>query len=203
VGRRLSAALVAAALLAGAAQAEGALPRVEIDTDAGPIVVEVDTARAPVTAGNFLAYVDKGFYRGGAFYRVVHPGNDNNPHPITVIQGGLGPEDRPSPLPPIRHESTEETGLKHDDGAISMARDAPGSASSEFFIVIGDQPALDYGGLRNPDQQGFAVFGHVVRGMEVVRRINGAPTAKESADAYTRGQRLATPVTIRGMRRLP
>ncbi|RAK58150.1 peptidylprolyl isomerase [Phenylobacterium deserti] len=189
--------------MGGAAAAQTPLPRVAIETDAGQIVVEVDVERAPVTAANFLAYVDKGLFRGGSFYRVVHSKNDNNAYPITVVQGGLGPEDRPSPLPPIRHEPTSETGLRHDDGAISMARDGPGTASSEFFIVMGDQPALDFEGSRNPDRQGFAAFGHVVKGMEVVRRINRARTAKGGQEAYTRGQRLEKPVTIREVRRLP
>jgi len=106
---------------------------------------------------------------------------------IGVIQGGLLREDHPDMLPPIPHETTRETGLKHLDGTISMARDAPGTASSEFFICVGDQPELDYGGRRNPDGQGFAAFGKVIRGMNVVCKIQHLPE---------KGQMLKEPVKI-------
>ena len=155
-------------------------PQVVMKTPYGDIVVEIYTDKAPVTAANFLRYVDEHRYRDAVFYRVVTP--DNQPHnkvKIEVIQGGLLREDHPAMLPPIPHETTAMTGLRHLDGTLSMARDAPGTASSEFFICVGDQPELDYGGRRNPDGQGFAAFGRVIRGMDVVRKIQHLPEKKQ------------------------
>jgi len=147
-------------------------PRVVIDTSRGKIEVEVYLDEAPITAANFLRYVDAESFDGGSFYRVVRLDNQpNNEVKIEVIQGGAPRRPRAERLPAIEHETTETTGLRHLDGTISMARDAPGTASSEFFICINDQPELDFGGRRNPDGQGFAAFGRVVRGMEVVREI--------------------------------
>ena len=163
------------------------LPRVVIQTPLGSMEVEVDTVRAPVTGQNFLHYVDQGSYRGGRFHRTVRP--DNQPDDrvkIEVIQGG--PDSlRVKDFPPIKLERTSETGLSHRDGTISMARDGPDTATSDFFICIGDQPELNFGGKRNPDGQGFAAFGRVVRGMEVVRQIQ---------TARARGQRLTPPIEI-------
>ena len=158
-------------------------PHVLLVTEKGEIEIELYPEEAPVTVGNFLRHVDEGIFEaeegvdGATFYRVVRPDNQpGHPVPIEVIQGGLTIEDdHPRRLPPIRHESTEETGLKHLDGTVSMARNAPGSASSEIFICIGPQPELDFGGRRNPDGQGFAAFGKVVRGMDVVRAIQNLP----------------------------
>jgi peptidyl-prolyl cis-trans isomerase A (cyclophilin A) len=147
-----------------------------INTDLGDIIVEIYPGRAPVTAGNFLAHVDKGDYTNSVFYRVVR--QDNQPHnrvKIEVIQGGLFDDEVLDTIPPILHETTLQTGLLHTDGVISMARNEPGSASTEFFICIDDQPSLDFGGDRNPDGQGFAAFGKVVKGMEVVRAIQALP----------------------------
>jgi len=144
-------------------------------TEIGDIEVEVDTTHAPVTASNFLRYVDKGFYDGGAFYRTVTMQNQpQNKVKIEVIQGGNQPRETED-LPPISLERTNKTGLKHVDGAISMARGAPDSATSEFFICVGEQPELDFGGQRNPDGQGFAAFGKVVNGMDVVKKIQQSP----------------------------
>jgi len=169
--------------------------RVLIQTVRGDIVVEVDTARAPATAANFLRYVDARLYDGARFHRTVRAGNQNGHSvPIAVIQAGVNPGRVPNGFPPIALERTSVTGLRHLDGAISMARDGPDTATSDFFICIGDQPALDYGGKRNPDGQGFAAFGRVVKGMPVVRRIQGA-----RAD----GERLTPPIVIRSVRRLP
>lgn len=152
------------------------LPRVLIQTELGDIEVQVDTARAPVTAANFLKYVDSGFYTGGRFHRTVKLDNQpNNKVRIEVIQAGINPEKEKDGFPPIKLERTSQTGLRHKDGTISMARDKPDSATSDFFISIGDQPELDYGGRRNPDGQGFAAFGRVVRGMDVVKKIQAAP----------------------------
>ncbi len=148
------------------------LPKVEIRTKLGVITAELDTIRAPLTAKNFLMHVEKGTYTDAVFYRTVRLDNQpNNDVKIEVIQGGLFDDDRIEGVPPIAHETTEITGIKHKDGTLSMARNAPGTASTEFFICVGDQPELDFGGKRNPDGQGFAAFGRVVSGMEVVRTI--------------------------------
>jgi peptidyl-prolyl cis-trans isomerase A (cyclophilin A) len=159
---------------AGAAMGQ-ALPRVILQTQFGDIEVEVDTVRAPMTGTNFLRYVDLGFYQGGRFHRIVRP--DNQPGKaikIEVIQGGIDSVKTPN-FPPIELERTNVTKLRHLDGTISMARSRPNSATSHFFICIGDQPELDYGGRRNSDGQGFAAFGRVTRGMGVVRKIQTAP----------------------------
>jgi peptidyl-prolyl cis-trans isomerase A (cyclophilin A) len=165
-----------------------------IETEVGDIVVEVFVDAAPATAANFLRYVDEGRFAGAFFYRVVTLANQpDDSVKIEVIQGGLGFDEHESPLPLIPHETTAETGVLHTDGAISMARNEPGSASSEFFICVGDQPELDFGGRRNPDGQGFAAFGRVVDGMEVVRAIQRQP-----AD----GQMLLEVVRVLKMQRL-
>lgn len=164
-----------------------------LHTEAGDIELEVDTVRAPITAANFLRYVDRGFYDGGSFYRTVTPQNQpRNKVKIEVIQGGNQPRENQD-LPPIALEPTNRTGLKHVDGAISMARDGPNTATSEFFICVGAQPALDYGGGRHPDGQGFAAFGRVVKGMDVVRKIQTSP-----AD----GQSLTPPIKILSAKRM-
>jgi peptidyl-prolyl cis-trans isomerase A (cyclophilin A) len=147
-------------------------PSVVIRTEFGEIFVEIYTDRAPVTANNFLRYVDSGLFRGACFYRIVRPDNQlKDSVKIEVIQGGRY-EDEEKGFPPIPHENTLATGILHKDGVISMARLNPGSATSEFFICVGDQPELDYGGRRNRDGQGFAAFGRVIKGMDVVRKIH-------------------------------
>ncbi len=164
-----------------------------IETGKGDIEVEIYPAKAPVTCANFLKYVDGGFYDGGVAHRTVKP--DNQPDKeikIEVIQGGINPDKQSRAFPPIKLERTNETGLKHLDGAISMARAEPDSAASDFFICVGDQPDLDYRGRRNPDGQGFAAFGKVIKGMEVVKQIQQAPAE---------GQRLTPPITIRKVSR--
>lgn len=151
-------------------------PRVLFQTDLGDIEVEIFEKSSPVTAANFLRYVDQGLYDGAAFYRVVTLDNQpDNDVKIEVIQGGLRSEDEKENFGPIEHETTQETGVLHVDGVISMARSQPGTASSEFFFCINDQPELDFAGKRNPDGQGFAAFGRVTRGMEVVRNIQQQP----------------------------
>jgi len=148
------------------------LPIIKMETAVGRIVCEIDTIHAPVTAMNFLNHLKNGTFQNPTFYRVVRP--DNQPKSnvkIQVIQGGLYDDKIIDKIKPIPHETTQETGLKHTDGALSMARNQPGTASTEFFICVGDQPSLDFGGMRNPDGQGFAVFGRVISGMEVVRKI--------------------------------
>ena len=165
---------------------------IRLETAAGPIVIEVDQARAPVTAANFRRYVERGDYDGGRFHRTVRASNQpDNKVRIDVVQAGRDPASRRPEWPAIPLERTTVTGLRHVDGAVSMARDGPDTATSDFFICVGNQPELDFGGRRNPDGQGFAVFGRVVEGMDVVRRIHAAP-----AD----GQSLAPPIVIRRAR---
>ena len=186
----------AALALAGApeAQRSAGAARVQIRTDRGDIEVEVDTARAPATAANFLRYVDGGFYDGGRFHRTVRLSNQpGQAVKIEVIQAGANPSRERDGFPPIALERTGVTGLRHLDGVVSMARDGPDTATSDFFICIGDQPSLDQGGLRNPDGQGFGAFGRVVSGMDVVRAIQSSP-----AD----GQHLTPPIVIRSASRL-
>lgn len=155
-------------------------PTVVIETELGNIILELYTDKAPLTTANFLRYINENRYQGATFYRVVTL--ENQPYSSTkieVIQGGLFEDNPPLALPPIPHESTEQTGVLHLDGVISMARYEPGTATFEFFICVGDQPSLDAGGFRNPDQQGFAAFGQVVAGMEVVRKIHQQPEQEQ------------------------
>ncbi len=181
--------ILAVALVCGrwtAAVAEE--PTVRIRTSLGDIVVAVDMTHAPVTVANFLRYVAHRAYDGGRFHRTVTLENQpNNTVKIQVIQAGIDPAKEPGEFPPIPLERTTLTGIKHLAGVISMARDGPDTATSDFFICVTDQPSLDFGGARNPDGQGFAAFGHVVSGMEVVRRIQRS---------NARGQRLTPPVRI-------
>lgn len=161
---------------AGPGRIASAHPRVAIETELGRIVVEVYPDRAPITGGNFLHNVDEGHFEGAVFYRTVTPSNQpNNEFKIEVIQGGLWRSESREQIPSILHETTQTTGLHHLDGTLSMARAEAGTASTEFFICIGEQPDLDYGGRRNPDRQGFAAFGRVVEGMDVVRAIHRRP----------------------------
>lgn len=191
----------ALALFAAAAACaeDSAAVRVTMTTDLGDIQLELYPDKAPISANNFLALVDGQHMDGAAFYRVVSPENDNGPPVISVIQGGLG--DAESPLPPIAHETTETTGLLHIDGALSMARAEVGTASTEFFICIGAQPGLDFGGDRNADGQGFAVFGRVVDGMDVVTAIHASPSDAPVENEYIKGQILEEPVQILSVRR--
>ena len=165
--------LLFVALLAGCVKNNN--PRVIISTEIGEIESELFIDKAPVTAGNFLRYADSGKYNSNAaFYRVVRM--DNQPDKkvkIEVVQGGFYEDSliEKYQFAPIRHETTKETGVLHKNAVLTMARMEPGTASSEFVICVGDQPELDYGGKRNPDGQGFAAFGKVISGMEVVKKI--------------------------------
>ncbi len=173
----------------GRAEAQ-AYPRVIIQTDFGNIEVEIDTVHAPITAANFLRYVDLGFYRFSRFHRTVRADNQRGSAvKIAVVQAGLDSL-RVRDFPPIKLERTSVTKLLHKDGAISMARDGPNTATSDFFICVGDQPALDYGGKRNPDGQGFAAFGRVMLGMDVVRKINAAPAKGQTLEPAVRIQNI-------------
>jgi len=168
---------------------------VTLATTAGVIDVEIFTDKAPVSSADFLRYVDEGLYESAAFYRVVTAANDRGTPKIEVIQGGLRDETRV--LPPVAHETTEQTGVRHLDGTLSLARGRAGSGSaSAFFICIGPQPALDSGATRNLDRQGFAAFGRVVRGMDIVRKIHAMPADGPAETEYMRGQMLTEPVRI-------
>ncbi len=155
-------------------------PIITIETEIGIIKVELYKNKAPVTVNNFLNYVDNKMLNGGEFYRVVNTGNQpENNIKIDVIQGGIGWDDSLPRLEPIKHESTDKTKILHKRGTISMARDMPGTASSEFFICVFDEPELDYGGMRNPDGQGFAAFGKVIEGMHIVEQIHTMPDTNQ------------------------
>ena len=177
----LRALAAAAVTLAAAPCAEAqALPHVRIETELGDIEVEIDTVHAPITSANFLRYVDLGFYRFGRFYRTVRA--DNQPDSkvkIAVVQAGLD-SFRVKSFPAVKLERTSVTKLTHKDGTISMARDGPDTATSDFFICVGDQPSLDFGGKRNPDGQGFAAFGRVLLGMDIVRKIQAGPAQRQA-----------------------
>ena len=152
---------------------------VVFQTDKGAIEMEVDAARAPISAANFLKYVDAKLYDGGSINRAVRPDNTvRHDVEIQVIQFQIDPARRRDQFPPIPLERTSVTGLKHVDGTLSMARSGPDTATGSFSIVIGDQPEMDVGGRRNPDRQGFAAFGRVVRGMDVVKAIQASPTGQ-------------------------
>lgn len=167
---------------------------VRIQTALGDIELELNAKAAPTTVSNFLHYVHAGWYSDGRFFRTVTEGNQpTNAVRIAVIQAEANPERSKEFPAPIRIERTRDTGLKHLDGTLSMARDGPDTAQDHFFICLGDQPELDFGGKRNPDGQGFAAFGRVTRGMDVVRKIHGMP---EEA------QRLKDPVRIQRAIRL-
>ena len=192
--RRTAAALIVCAISLLAAQTAQHVVHVRFDTALGAFEVEVDASRAPVTTANFLTYVDGGFYDGGRVHRSARLETQAiRPVKIEVIQAGINPARTRDELPPIPLERTSMTGILHKDGVISMARSGPDSATSDFFICIGDQPSLDFGGARNPDGQGFAAFGRVVSGMDVVRAIHRAPADGENltpAVTMTRASRV-------------
>lgn len=166
---------------------------VVIETTKGEIEVALDAVHAPTTTANFLRYVDAKRYDGGRIHRTVTMANQPDKKiKIEVIQGGVNPSFAKDDFPAIKLERTNKTGLHHLDGTISMARDGADTATSDFFICIGDQPSLDFGGKRNADGQGFGAFGHVVRGMEVVRAIQASPAKDQS---------LTPPITITRIRR--
>lgn len=169
--------------------------RVRLQTELGDIVVELETRRAPATAANFLRYVDQRRYDGVSFYRAMNVGDSGE---LGLVQAGWR-GDPQKILKPIKHESTNDTGLSHTDGAISMARAAPGTASSDFFIVQGSLTGLD----ANVDDPGYAVFGHVTEGMAVVQAILQRPRSPTATSAAMIGQMLAKPVKIIRARRVP
>jgi peptidyl-prolyl cis-trans isomerase A (cyclophilin A) len=154
---------------------------ITIQTDKGEIEAVLYTKKAPITSANFLRYVETGAFNGGSFYRTVTPANQpHNKIRIEVIQGGANPANiDTAAITPIPLERTSKTDILHTDGTLSMARDAPDTGGTEFFICIGNQPSLDFGGKRNPDGQGFAAFGKITKGMEVVKKIQSSPASKQ------------------------
>ncbi len=166
--------------------------RIILRTAAGDIELSLDADKAPLSVANFLRYVDAGRYDGGRFHRTVTPANQpDNKIKIEVIQAG--PKPGAEEFPPVKLERTRDTGRRHKDGTVSMARDEPDTATGDFFVCVGDQPELDFGGKRNPDGQGFAAFGRVTKGMDVVRAIQ-----KGKAD----GQTLTPAVAIVSAKRM-
>ena len=197
-------ALILAALLSIApASAQTSAPpadpadvRVTMLTEQGPVVIAVHSGKAPVTAANFLKYVDQKRLDGTAFYRGVGAAD------YGFVQGGAQ-NDPKRILPPIAHESTSQTGLVHDEGALSMARYAPGSATGDFFVVLGRMPSMDAHPDASGDNQGFAVFAHVVEGLDVIKAILIAPKSPTKGEGAMKGQMLETPVKILSVRRTP
>ncbi|MGI9531548.1 peptidylprolyl isomerase [Lutimonas sp.] len=163
-----------------------------ISTSMGDIDVALYQKKAPITVANFLRYVDANLYQNSSFFRVCTPENEADREiKIQVIQGGDVPENEQ--FEAIEIETTEKTGILHKNGTLSMARAEPNSATCSFFICIGDQASLDYGGQRNPDGQGFAAFGQVLKGMELVKKIQ---------DEKDDGQYLVNPIIINSIKRI-
>jgi len=158
-------------------------PHIVIQTGAGDIEVELYLREAPRTAGAFLGYVDSGLYKNGSFYRVLNEDNQTTGSPVSnLIQGGIWKTNHSKAvsLPGVPHEPTRDTHILHTDGVISLARDQPGSGTTEFFVCVGNQPGFDFGGENNPDGQGYAAFGKVVGGMDVVRTLYARPESNQS-----------------------
>ncbi len=166
-------------------------PQVRIETDLGEIELVLDSEKAPLTVKNFLDLAHRGLYADGAFFRTVRADNQpDNPVKIAVIQARANPARENEFNPPIPLERTRDTGLKHLDGTISMARDGPDTAQADIFFCIGDQPDLDFGGRRNPDGQGFAAFGHVTKGREILDKIHRSNAQDQALTPPIRIQRI-------------
>lgn len=160
-------------------------PHILIKTEAGDIETELYPDKAPKTVAAFLSYIDAGYYKGSSFYRILNDDNQpSNAPKAELIQGGIWKTNykKATGLPGIPHETTQQTGILHTDGIISMARQEPGTATTEFFICVGDQAGFDYGGENNPDKQGYAAFGKVIKGLEVVRKIYNRPENNQAFD---------------------
>ena len=180
-----------------ASQTSAGTVGVDLQTGQGLIVLELFAAKAPITSADFLAYVDDHLFDGATIYRALRtPGAPNT----GLIQGGSR-LDPARPIAPIAHESTRQTGLSHKDGVLSLARRAPGTATSDFFICVGDAPYLDADPSAPGDNLGFAAFGRVAAGMEIVRRILALPTSPTAGAPDMAGQMLDPPVPILSARR--
>lgn len=196
IGLGVSLALVTGAL----AQAAGPNPRVKLETAQGEIVLELYIDKAPITAGNYLKYVDRGLFNGASFYRASRPAGYTATD-YGVVQGGLQ-NDPKRLLAPIAHEPTTKTGILHTNGVISMGRRAPGTATADWFICLGEQTYLD-ADPKDPRNLGFAAFGRVVSGLEVVQKIIGLPVDPNRGAGAMKGEMLKTPVRITRASRLP
>lgn len=190
--------ILAALLFAAPAFAQAPNPRVVLTTPQGDITLELYADKAPITVANFLKYTDRRLFDGATFYRASRPPGATGPADYGVLQGGLQ-NDPKKLLPPIAHESTLKTGLKHTDGTISMGRHAPGTATADWFICVGDQDYLN----ADAKQPGFAAFGRVVEGMDVVKAILGAPVDPNKGEGVMKGEMLKKPVKILTVRRAP
>lgn len=205
-------ALLAAVLIAAPALAQEAAPaapaapekvwkteHVRLETAAGPILIALEVERAPITSANFLKYVDQRKFDGATFYRALTFAGRPD---LGLVQGGAK-SDPKRLLPPIAHEPTTKTGLSHTEGAVSMARGAVGSAQGDFFIILGNLNSLDANPAAPGDNQGFAVFGRVVEGMDVVKKILAAPVSATEGVGAMKGQMIAQPIPIKSARRAP
>ena len=192
--------ILATALLAQApvAAPAPATVRVTLTTSAGPIVLELEKERAPLTVANFLRYVDGKRLDGSSFYRTVRTVNATE---YGLVQFG-NQNDPKRTFPPVAHEPTSRTGLSHKSGTLSLARAAPGTGAGDFFIVIGDTPSLDADPAAAGDNAGFAAFGRVAEGMDVVKAIHAAATDPVKGQGVMKGQFLAAPVRILTARRV-
>jgi peptidyl-prolyl cis-trans isomerase A (cyclophilin A) len=170
---------------------------VVMETELGPIRIALETERAPVTAGYILRHVDEQRLDGASFYRAMKLAPDGS---VGLVQGGI--QEGRKLLPPIAHEPTSKTGLTHDEGAISLARGAPGTAQAQFFIILGNLKALDANPEATGDNQGYAVFGRVAEGMDVVRRILNVPVSATKGEGAMKGQMIEVPVKIISVKRL-
>lgn len=172
---------------------------VRLETAAGPIVIALEVERAPITSANFLKYIDQKKFDGATFYRALTFAGRPD---LGLVQGGAK-SDPKRLLPPIAHEPTTKTGLSHTEGAVSMARGAVGSAQGDFFIILGNLNSLDANPAAQGDNQGFAVFGRVVEGMDVVKKILAAPVSATDGVGAMKGQMIAQPIPIKSARRAP
>lgn len=196
--RTFLAAAAASAASPALAQAPAAPVRVKLETADGPIILELYPDKAPITAGNFLRYVDGKRFDGATFYRASKVPNAPE---FGLIQGGVQ-NDPARVLKPIAHEPTTKTGLSHTDGVISMGRTNPGTATSDFFIVLGDMTYMDANPKQPGDNLGFAAFGKVVEGMDTARKILAEPTSQTAGVGVMKGEMLAKPVKIISARRV-
>lgn len=196
--RTFLAAAAATAASPALAQTPAAPVRVKLETADGPIILELYPDKAPITAGNFLRYVDGKRFDGATFYRASKVPNAPE---FGLIQGGVQ-NDPARVLKPIAHEPTTKTGLSHTDGAISMGRTNPGTATSDFFIVLGDMTYMDADPKQPGDNLGFAAFGKVVEGMDTARKILAEPTSQTAGVGVMKGEMLAKPVKIISARRV-